>query len=213
MLLINEAIAAAIGAGLPIREPMASMVCAIGGGTTEVAVLSVGDVVAATSVRVGGDRMDQTIVDHLRRRHDLRIGLATAEQLRIEIGSAAPLDEELSCEVRGIDVNTGLPHSVPMTSDELRLALAGPLDDIVDALRSALDGCTHDLAADLVEHGMILTGGGALLRNLDRLVEQRVGVPARVVPEPLTTVLTGMLTVLEHLSSWQQMLESSDDDV
>ena len=213
VFLVSEAIAAAVGAGLPITEPVASMICDVGGGTTEVAVLSLGDVVASASVRVGGDRMDQAIVDFLRRRHNLRIGLATAEQLRIDIGSAAPLDAELSAEVRGVDATSGLPRRTTLASDEVREALDGPLDDIIDALKSTLDGCSPDLAADLVDNGIVLTGGAALLRRFDVLIERRIGLPARVAPDALATVAGGMLVLLEHLSEWQQMLESSDDDV
>ncbi|HEY1599021.1 MAG TPA: rod shape-determining protein [Pirellulales bacterium] len=213
VFLVSEAICAAVGVGLPITEPVASMICDVGGGTTEVAVLSLGDVVASTSVRVGGDRMDQAILDHLRRHHNLRIGVATAEQLRIEIGSAAPLADELLTEVRGVDATTGLPRREELSSVEMREALAGPLADIIDALKATLDGCSPDLASDLVEHGVVLSGGAALLRQFDVLVQQRIGLPARVAPEPLTTVASGMLTLLEHLPQWQQMLESSDDDV
>ncbi len=211
--LVGEAIAAALGAGLPINEPVASMICAIGGGTTEVAVLSLGDVVASASVRVGGDRMDQAILDYLRRRHDLKIGLATAEQLRIDVGSAAPLKDELSAEVRGLDATTGLPRRAMITSAELREALAGPLDDIVDALKTTLDGCSPDLAADLVDSGLVLTGGAAQLRNFDALLAERIGLPVRIAAGAQATVTQGMLVLLEHLSQWQQMLESSDDDV
>ena len=176
---MSQAIAAAVGAGLPITEPVASMVCDIGGGTAEVAVLSLGDIVASASVRVGGDRMDQAIVDYLRRRHDLKIGLATAEAVRIEIGSAAELDEELSTLVRGVDTGSGLPRRQALTSSEVREALAQPLDEIVDALKTTLDGCSPDLAADLVDHGLVLTGGAALVRRLDVFLEERIGLPVR----------------------------------
>ncbi|HEY4309059.1 MAG TPA: rod shape-determining protein [Pirellulales bacterium] len=213
VFLVSEAIAAAVGAGLPITEPVASMICDIGGGTTEVAVLSLGDVVASTSVRVGGDRMDQAIIDYLRRRHNLRIGLATAEQLRIDIGSAAPLAKELSTEVRGVDATTGLPRRAGLTSVELREALTAPLDDILDAIKTTLDGCSPDLAADLVDNGITVCGGAALLRQFEALIAERIGLPARVLPEARTIVATGMLTLLEDLSEWQRMLQSSDDDV
>jgi rod shape-determining protein MreB and related proteins len=213
VFLVGQAIAAAVGAGLPITEPLASMICDVGGGTTEVAVLSLGDVVASASVRVGGDRMDQAILDYLRRRHNLRIGLAAAEQLRIDIGSAAPLAQELSAEVRGADATTGLPRRAAVTSAEVREALAAPLDEILDAIRATLDGCTPDLAADLVDNGLVVTGGAALLRQFDVLLAQRIGLPVRITPAATTTVITGMLTLLEHLSDWQRMVESSDDDV
>ncbi len=213
VFLVSEAIAAAVGAGLPITEPVASMICDIGGGTTEVAVLSLGDVVASTSVRVGGDRMDQALQDYLRRRHNLRVGLATAEQLRVDIGSAAPLDQELSTEVRGVDATTGLPRRFDLSSVELREALAAPLDDILDAIKTTLDGCSPDLAADLVDHGITVCGGAALLRQFDVLLAERIGLPARILPAARSIVATGMLTLLEDLSRWQPMLQSSDDDV
>jgi rod shape-determining protein MreB len=213
VFLVSHAIAAAVGAGLPITEPVASMICDVGGGTTEVAVLSLGDVVASASVRVGGDRMDQAIIDYLRRNHNLRIGLATAEQVRIDIGSAAPLAEELSIEVAGVDAVTGLPRRATLSSIEVRAALAGPLDEIVDALRTTLDGCSPDLAADLVDNGLVVTGGAAQLRQFDVLLAERIGLPVRITAEATTTVVSGMLNLLEHLSDWQRMLESSDDDV
>jgi len=211
--LVSEAIAAAIGARLPITEPVASMICDVGGGTTEVAVLSLGDMVAGASIRTGGDRMDQAIVEYLRRRHDLKIGLHAAEQLRIEVGCAVELTEELTADVRGVDASTGLPRRVPIHSNEVRAALAAPLDEIVDAIKQTIDHCSPDLAADLVDGGVVLTGGASLLRGMDEWLTERIGVPAIRAREPMTTVASGALTLLEHLDDWRQMLESSDDDV
>ncbi|MBX7164994.1 MAG: rod shape-determining protein [Pirellulales bacterium] len=210
VLLVPEALAAAIGAGLPVAEPVASLICDIGGGTTEAAVVSLGDVVASTSIRVGGDRMDQAVVDHLRRSYSLRIGPAEAERLRIEIGSAAPLIEELVDEVRGVDAVSGLPRKATITSEEVRQALAEPLAQIVDCLRATLDQTPPELAADLVDHGLTLCGGGALLRNIDRFLGDQMGLPTRVVVEPLTTVVRGALACLEDLPAWRGVLESSD---
>ncbi len=211
--IMPEAKAAAIGAGLPIAEPLASMVCNVGGGTTEVAVMSLGDTVAAESVRTGGDRMDRAIVDYLRRHYSLRIGLPAAESLRIEIGSAFPLEQECVAEISGADAVSGLPRRATIGSEEVRHALEDPLEEIVDALRAALDRCSPDLAADLTQHGMVLCGGGGLLRRLDRFLAERCGVPVRLDPQPLATVAKGLLICLEHREQWKTAFESSDEEV
>ena len=213
VFLISEAKAAAIGVGLPVAEPVASMICDIGGGTTEVAVMSLGDVVASQSLRVGGDLMDQAIVDYLRRHYSLRVGLPTAERLRIEIGSAYPLDDELTDEASGVDTVSGLPRKATITSEEVREALDEPLARIIGAIKATLDGCSPDLAADLVENGLVLAGGGSLLRGLDRYISEQTGIPARVSPDALSAVAKGTLICLEHLSQWRRALESSDDDL
>jgi len=213
VFLLPEAKAAAIGVGLPVGEPVASMVCDIGGGTTEVAVMSLGDVVASRSIRTGGDEMDQAVVDYLRRHESLRIGLAAAERLRIEIGSACPLDEELAEEVRGLDAVSGLPRRVTVTSQRVREALGQPLGTILEAIKQTLDGLTPDLAADLMDSGLVLCGGGSLTRGIDRFITHETGLPVRVAPEPLCAVATGALVCLEHLDTWRSALESSDDDV
>jgi rod shape-determining protein MreB len=213
VLVIPEAKAAAIGLGLPIAEPLASMVVDIGGGTTEVAVISLGDIVSTRSLRVGGDHMDQAVVDYMRRRYGLRIGLAAAELLRIEIGSASPLDEDMIEEVAGADMASGLPRRLTITSEEIRTALAEPLESIIDAIRQTVDGCSPDLAGDLVQQGLILCGGGALLRSLDRFVAERTGIPARVAPDALGAVAKGMVICLEHLDIWRSALESNDDNL
>ena len=213
VLLISEAKAAAIGAGLPIAEPVASMICDIGGGTTEVAVLSMGDTVASQSVCIGGDSMDQAIVDYLRRHYSLRVGLSAAERLRIDLGSAYPLEQELVDEVRGVDVVSSLPRKAVITSEEVREALSTPLAGIVDAIKLTLDACTPDLAADLVDNGLVLAGGGSLLRLLDRYLGEQTGLPTRVATDPLGAVARGTLMCLENLDRWRSSLESSDDDV
>jgi len=213
VFVMPEAKAAAIGAALPVAEPVASMVCDIGGGTTEVALLSLGDIVAQRSIRTAGDAMDQAIVDYLRRHYSLRIGSGAAERLRIEIGSAAPLDDELCEEVRGVDAISGLPRKATVTSEEVREALQGPLVEIVEAIRATLDDCSTDLASDLVDNGLVLAGGGALLRGVDRFLSQRTGVPARVCGDPLTAVARGSAICLEHFDRWRGALQSSDEDV
>ena len=213
VFVMSEAKAAAIGAGLPINEPVASMICDIGGGTTEVAVLSLGDVVAGQSIRVAGDAMDQALVDYLRRHYSLRVGLAAAEQLRITIGSAHPLANELSDEVRGVDAVSGLPRKATITSEEVREALGTPLVAIVEAIKATLDGCSTDLAADLVDNGLVLAGGASLVRGLDRYLSEQTGLPARYCGDPLTAVARGTYICLEHFDRWRSAMQSSDEDV
>lgn len=210
--IIPEAQAAAIGAGLPVAEPLASMVCDIGGGTTEVAVMSLGDTVAAQSVRTGGDRMDRAVADYLRRNYSLRVGLPAAERLRVDIGSAYPLDEELVQEINGVDAVSGLPRRATITSEEVRQALEIPLQEILEAVKLTLDHCTPDLAADLMDHGMVLCGGGALLRRLDRYFSEHTGVPVRLAAEPLATVAKGLLLCMEHFDKWKPAMRSGDDE-
>jgi len=212
VFLMPQSKAAAIGVGLPISEPVASMICDIGGGTAEIAVLSLGEIVASQSAPLGGDAMDRAITDYMKRRYSLRIGVATAERLRIDIGSAYFLEQELVDEVRGIDTVSGLPRKAVITSEEIREALAAPLAELVDALRATLDECPPDLAADLVDNGLVLSGGGSLLRGLDRFFEEQTGLPTRVDGEALQAVARGVLICLEHLDKWQTALESSDAD-
>jgi len=209
----GEAKAAAIGAAMPIAEPMANMICNIGGGTTEVAILSLGKCVALESVRCGGDRMDRAIVDYLRRHFRLKVGQQAAEKLRLDIGSAFTLEEELADEINGIDTASGLPRRATITSDELRRALEGPLDEIVEAIRAALDGCGPELAADLVEHGMVLCGGTALLRRIDRYLAQHTGIPVRLDGAPLTTVVRGLSICMENRRQWRNEIHSEDEDL
>jgi rod shape-determining protein MreB and related proteins len=211
--LMPQAKAAAIGVGLPVAEPLASTVCDIGAGATEVAVISLADTVAAQSIRTGGDRMDRAIVDYLRRHYSLRIGLPAAERLRIEIGSVYPLEEELTREISGADTVSGLPRKALITSEEVRQALGDPLREIIEAITTTIDQCSPELVADLMDHGLVLCGGGALLRRLDRFVNEQTGVPARVAAEPLAAVARGLLVCLEHLPQWRMALEAGDEEV
>jgi rod shape-determining protein MreB len=213
VFLMSQAKAAAIGVGLPVTEPVASMVCDVGGGTTEVAVFSLGDAVAARSIRTGGDAMDRAVVDYLHRHYSLRIGVPAAEQLRIDVGSAYPLEQETSREIRGLDTASGLPRAATITSEEVRQAMADPLEAILDAVKATLDGCSPELAADLVDQGLVLCGGGSLLRGLDRYLAEQTGLPVHVADEPRAAVARGTLICLEHLDRWRTALESSDDDV
>lgn len=210
--LIPASKAAAIGAGLPLAEPLASMVCNVGAGTTETAVFSLGETVASRSIRLGGDQMDRAVADHLRRRYSLRVGLPAAERLRIDLGSAWPLETELVAEVAGVDTVSGLPRRATLTSEEIRQALAGPLETLVEAIRDTLEPCSPELVADLMERGMVLCGGGALLRQLDRFLAEQTGLAVRVADEPTQTVARGMLICLEQPDAWRASLESGDDD-
>ncbi|WP_437203796.1 rod shape-determining protein [Planctomicrobium sp. SH664] len=208
IFLIDKAKAASIGAGLPISEPLASLVCDIGGGTTEAAVLSLGEVVATKSVRVAGEDMNEAIVDYVRRAYSLRIGKPTAEHLKIEIGSAAPLDTELSAEVRGLDSISGIPRKAILTSEEIREALGECLWKIVSCLKGTIEQCDPELIGDLADTGLVLTGGGALLRNIDFFLREHLGIPVRIDAEPLTTVARGTAICLEHLQHWRKNFQT-----
>jgi rod shape-determining protein MreB len=213
VLVMAEAQAAAIGCGLPVSEPVASMICDIGGGTTDVAVLSLGEIVASQSIRTAGDAMDQAIVDYLRRHYHLRVGSSAAERLRIEIGSAYPLADELSAEVRGVDAISRLPRKATITSEEIREALASPLAHVVEAVKATLDDCRTELVSDLVDNGLVLAGGGALLPGLDRFIGEQTGLPTRLCGEPLAAVARGTYICLEHFDRWRGVMQSSDEDV
>jgi len=199
--LIEEPMAAAIGAGLPVGEPTGSMIVDIGGGTTEVAIISLAGVVFAKSIRVAGDEVDEAIGAYVRRAYNLFIGDRTQENVKIEIGSAYPLEQELQTEVRGRDLVTGLPRSAIITSEELRSAIAEPLNQIVDAVKLALEATPPELAADVMHRGICLAGGGALLRGMDRLLMKETEMPVYVAKEPLTCVVIGTGIVLEEIRS------------
>lgn len=211
VFLIPESKAAAIGAGLPISEPLASMVCDIGGGTTDVAVFSLGDTVAARSIRVAGDEMDEAIADFLRQRFALKIGLPTAEQIKRDIGSAAPLDQELTAEVRGVDTASGIPRRAIVTSEEIREALREPVHSVLNCIKHVIEQCDPELVADLVDNGVVLSGGGALLRGFPEFLSEQLNVPVRADAEPLTTVARGTAICLDHLAQWRNILEGVDD--
>jgi rod shape-determining protein MreB len=195
--LIEEPMAAAIGAGLPVFEATGSMVVDIGGGTSEVAVLSLGDIVTAQSARVGGDDMDDAIIAYIRKKYNLLIGERTAEQIKMKIGSACEGNEEQIMEVRGRNLMDGLPKNVEISSVEVREALADTVSSIVDTIRSTLEKTPPELASDIVERGIMLTGGGALLSGLDRLISQETGIPVQVAENPLDCVVQGTLKRLE----------------
>ena len=191
--LIEEPMAAAIGAGLPVAEPTGSMVVDIGGGTSEVAVISLGDIVTSCSVRVAGDKFDEAIVSYIRKKYNLLIGERTAEDIKIRIGSAYPVDglENAMIEVKGRNLLDGLPKNVTLSTPEIREALADPLMTIIDAVKNTLEKTPPELAADIIDHGIMLTGGGALLSGLDMLMAQETGMPVHVAENPLDCVVDG----------------------
>jgi rod shape-determining protein MreB len=198
--IVEEPKAAAIGVGLPVAEPAASMIVDIGGGTTEVAILSYGDVVYSKSIRVGGDELDLAITNYMKREFNIMIGERTAEEIKIRIGSATHLDEELSIQVRGRDAVSGLPRTVTVTSTQIRAALMDNLSMIVEVVKNVLERCPPELSGDLVDRGFFLAGGGALIRNIDRLLSEATGVPVTVSDDPLSAVANGTGFYLEHLN-------------
>ena len=209
--LVEEPRAAGIGVGLPVAEPTGSMIVDIGGGTTEVAVLSLGSIVTCMSIRVAGDEMDEAIVNHMKRTYNLLIGPQTAERIKIEIGSAYKLDEEMSMEVRGRDLIAGLPRRAVVNSEEIREALKEPVDAIVQATKLTLEQTEPELAADLVTNGMVVAGGGALLRGIDRVIAEETGLPVRIAEDPMSAVVMGTYMFLEQLDFWKQYLKGDDE--
>ncbi len=197
--LIEEPMAAAIGVGLPVQEAAGNMVVDIGGGTSEVAIISLAGVVFSRSVRIGGDEMHESIIQYLKRTYNLLIGPRTAEMIKINIGSAYPLEEELTLDVKGRDLVAGLPKTMTINSEEVREAMAEPVSSIVDAVRVSLERCPPELSADLVDRGMVLAGGGSLLRGVDKLLAEETGLPVQVADDPISAVALGTGKVLEEL--------------
>jgi len=207
--LVEEPMAAAIGVGIPVQEPSGHMIVDVGGGTTEVAVISLAGIVESRSIKVGGDGMDMAIAQYMKRAYSLLIGERTSEQLKIEIGSGYKLEEELTLEVKGRDLMGGLPKTVTITSEEIREALMEPVSHIVEAVRVTLERCPPELSADLIDHGIVLAGGGALLRGLDRLVSEETGLPVSVSDDPLTAVAKGTGIVLQEMDTLARAVRSS----
>ena len=197
--LIEEPMAAAIGAGLPIQEPTGNMVVDIGGGTTEVAVISLGGIVTAVSIRVGGDEMDEAIIAHVKKEYNVMIGERTAEEIKIEIGSAFPLVEEEDVEVRGRDLLSGLPKNIVLSSEEIRGAIEEPISAIITAIKGTLEQTPPELSSDIMDRGVVLTGGGSLLRGLDERLRQETCIPVHVTEDPLSCVVIGSGKSLEEL--------------
>jgi rod shape-determining protein MreB and related proteins len=208
--LLEEPMAAGIGAGLPIIEPTASMIVDIGGGTTEVAIMSLADISVCESLRVAGDDMDEAIISHLKRTYNLLVGEARSEKIKIEIGSAAPLDKELTMEISGRDTISGLPRKIVITSEEIRDALKEPISSIIDAVIRTLERAEPELAADLIDNGICLAGGGALLRRVDTVISNATGLKVNIADDPLTCVARGTSVYLENFEAWKETLESDE---
>lgn len=198
--LIEEPMAAAIGAGLPIQDPFGNMVVDIGGGTTEVAVISLSGIVYANSVRVGGDEMDESVVNYIKRKYNLLIGTSSAEQIKIKIGSAFEMDQQMCVEIKGRDLLNGIPKTIEVTDAEIREALNDSVNKIIEAVKVALEKTPPELSADIVDRGIVLTGGGALLRGLDKRLAQETGLPIVIADDPLTAVAIGSGKALDEIN-------------
>jgi rod shape-determining protein MreB len=205
VFLIEEPMAAAIGAGLPINEPSGNMIVDIGGGTTEVAVISLSGIVYSKSVRVGGDKMDEAIIHYMKRKYNLLIGERTAEIIKVTIGTAYPEDEIRTMEVKGRDLVAGVPKTFEINSEEIRESLAEPINALVEAVRIALERTPPELAADIVDKGIVLAGGGALLRNIDVLLREETGLPVMLADDPLSAVVIGSGLALEQLEVFRDI--------
>jgi rod shape-determining protein MreB len=203
VVLVEEPMAAAVGAGLPVSDATGNMIVDIGGGTSEVAVISLGDIVTAQSLRVAGDDLDQAIINYVRRKHNLLIGERTAEQIKIEIGSAKPYEDEQSIEIRGRNQVDGLPKNIVISSEEVRIAMADTVSKIIDTIRRTLEKTPPELSADIIDHGITLTGGGALLRGLPELIAEETGMPVTVTASPLDCVVLGTAKRLESNSGFE----------
>jgi rod shape-determining protein MreB len=208
--LVDEPMAAGIGAGLPITEPTASMIVDIGGGTTEVAVMSLADMATSQSIRVAGDDLDEAIINHLKKTYNLLIGEPRAEKVKIEIGSAAPLEDELSMEIAGRDTISGLPRKIVITSEEIREALREPIAAIINAVTQTLERTDPELAADLIDNGIHICGGGSLLRGIDTVLANATGLKVHKVEDPLSCVARGTSVYLENLELWKDTMDHSE---
>jgi rod shape-determining protein MreB len=204
--LIEEVKAAAIGANVPISSPSGNLVIDIGGGTTEIAVIALGGIVVSQSLRVGGNRFDEAIVSYVRKKYNLMIGERTAEEVKIAIGTALPLERDLTMEVRGRDLIAGLPRTIPLTSSEVMEAIELPLQAVITAVRQVLEDTPPELSSDIIDKGMVMSGGGSLLRNIDKLLTQVTGVPCHVAENPLNCVALGTGLVLEHFEFFRDSL-------
>jgi rod shape-determining protein MreB len=206
--IIEEPMAAAIGAGLPVHEPTGNMVVDIGGGTTEVAVISLGGIVTAQSIRVGGDELDNAIIQYVKKEYSLMLGERTAEEIKMAIGSAFPIPDEPHAEIRGRDLVSGLPKTIVVSAEEIRKALEEPVNAIVDAVKTTLDKCPPELSGDIMDRGIVLTGGGALLKGLDERLRHETGMPILIADNPLDSVAMGSGKCVEEFEALQQVLMS-----
>ncbi|UCD63016.1 MAG: rod shape-determining protein [Candidatus Zixiibacteriota bacterium] len=210
--LVQEPMAAAIGVGLPVEQPSGSMIIDVGGGTSEIAVIALNGIVNDTSIRVAGDEMNEAIIMYLKKNYNLLIGELTAEEIKIKIGSAYPLDKELSMEIKGRDLVAGVPKNLKLSSVQVREALSETIDIIVEAVRQALERTPPELASDILERGIILTGGGALLRSMDRRLRQETNLPVNVAEDPLTCVVRGAGKILSDFAAYAKVVEKSRKD-
>jgi rod shape-determining protein MreB len=206
--IIEEPMAAAIGAGLPVHEPTGNMIVDIGGGTTEVAVISLGGIVTSQSIRVGGDELDQAIMSFVKKEYSVMLGERTAEEIKVAIGSAFPLAHESQAEIRGRDLVSGLPKMITMSSEEVRKAIEEPVNSIVDAVKATLDQCPPELACDIMDRGIVITGGGAMLRGLDERLRHESGMPVHLTDNPLDSVALGSGKCVEEFEALHQVLVS-----
>jgi len=210
--IIEEPMAAAIGSDMPVHEPSGNMIVDIGGGTTEVAVISLGGIVTAQSVRVAGDELDEALMQYMKKEYSMAIGDRTAEEIKIHMGSAWPLDEELTADIRGRDLITGLPRTLALTTEQVREALSEPVSAIVDAVKTTLDRTPPELAADIMEQGVMLTGGGALLAGLDRRLSHETGMPINIAHNPLFSVVIGSGRALENIDAMRGLMSLGGDE-
>ena len=210
--IIEEPMAAAIGADLPVHEPSGNMIVDIGGGTTEVAVISLGGIVTAQSVRVAGDELDDAVLQYVKKEFSLAIGERTAEEIKIQMGTAWPMEEELTADIRGRDLISGLPRTLQLTTEHVREALAEPISAIVDAVKTTLDKTPPELAADIMEDGITITGGGALIGGLDERLTHETGMPIRVATEPLYSVVIGSGRALENIDAMRGLMSMGGED-
>jgi rod shape-determining protein MreB len=208
--LVEEPMAAGIGAGLPITDPTASMIVDIGGGTTEVAIMSLADIASCESLRVGGDDMDEAVINHLKKTYNLLVGEARAEKVKMEIGSAAPLEKELTMQVAGRDTISGMPRKIVITSEEIREALKGPIAAILDTVMITLERAEPELAADLIDNGIHICGGGSLLKGMDTAIANATGLKVQIAEDPLTCVARGTGIYLENLDLWKDTMDRSE---
>lgn len=210
--LLAEPIAAAIGVGLPVDKPSGNMIIDIGGGTTEIAVIALNGIVSNSSIRIAGDEMDEAIINYVKRTYNLLIGEQTAELIKITIGTAYKLEKELEMEVKGRDLVAGIPKTLKLTSEEIRDALSEPISQIVEALKTALESTPPELASDIVDRGIVMTGGGSLLRGLDTLLKEQTNLPINVVDDPLTCVVKGAGKILDNIHLYDKILMQSHHD-
>jgi rod shape-determining protein MreB len=210
--LITEPMAAAIGAGLPIQEPAGNMVVDIGGGTTEVAVISLGGIVVFKSSRTAGDELDNAIIQHIKREYSMFIGERTAEEIKIKIGSVYPMEQEVTLDIKGQDLVAGLPKTMTITSEEIRNALQEPVSEIISSIRQTLERTPPELAADIVDKGMVLTGGGAMLRGLDELISEETKLPVTIAEKPIDCVVLGAGKALEELDTLREVLATPSNE-